>query len=42
MLIINKNIDPIKLQVSNFYVKLNLDIKEVFVSTEDWWTNFTA
>jgi hypothetical protein len=20
----------------------NLDIKEVFVSTEDWWTNFTA
>ena len=20
----------------------NLDIKEVFGSTEDWWTNFTA
>ena len=20
----------------------NLDIKVVFVSTEDWWTNFTA
>jgi hypothetical protein len=24
------------------YCNGNLDIREVFVSTEDWWTDFTA
>ena len=24
------------------HLQSNYDIKEVFVPTEDWWTNFTA
>jgi hypothetical protein len=36
---VQSNLDIRSLNITETSI---LDIKEVFVSTEDWWTNFTA